>query len=121
MVSERVVVKLNWVRAGTVVGRLCLSAIFLFSGVGKLVSPEGTIAEIASVGLPFPELGFALAAGIELMGGTALLAGFKVRWAAGILAALTVAAAIFFHSNFADPNQLTHFLKNIAMAGGSWS
>ena len=34
------------------------------------------------------------------------------------LAVFTVAAAIFFHNQFADQNQLIHFLKNIAIAGG---
>jgi putative oxidoreductase len=51
-----------------------------------------------------------------LLCGVALLAGFRVRWAASILASFTVATV--FHSNFADPNQFTHFLKNVAMTGG---
>lgn len=118
MESERRVMRLSGSHAGTIVGRVCLSAIFLFSGLGKLTSPQATVAEIAAAGLPFPTLALALAAGVELLGGGALLAGFKVRWAAGILAAFTVVTAVFFHSNFADPNQLTHFLKNISMAGG---
>jgi putative oxidoreductase len=29
-----------------------------------------------------------------------------------------VATAIFFHRNFADQNQMIHFLKNIMIAGG---
>ena len=88
-------VNFDWTYAATLVARLCLSAVFLISGLGKLLSPAATIAEIAAVGLPLPELGLALAAGIELLGGTALLAGFKVSWAAGILAAFSVATAIF--------------------------
>src|SRR5215469_12548674 len=118
MDSRSAVVKLDWAHAAILAGRLCLSAIFLISGVGKVTSPEATIAEIQSAGLPFPALGLVLAAGIELLCGAALFVGFKVRWAASILAAFTVATAIFFHSSFADPNQLTHFLKNIAITGG---
>ena len=30
----------------------------------------------------------------------------------------SVIAAVFFHSDFADQNQMIHFLKNMAMAGG---
>jgi putative oxidoreductase len=30
----------------------------------------------------------------------------------------TLATAVFFHNNFADQNQMIHFLKNIAIAGG---
>ena len=34
------------------------------------------------------------------------------------LAVFSVAAAVAFHSNFADQNQMIHFLKNVMMAGG---
>ncbi len=40
------------------------------------------------------------------------------RLVAVIMALFTVATAVFFRSNFADPNMQIHFLKNIAMAGG---
>jgi len=29
-----------------------------------------------------------------------------------------VATAVFFHTNFADPDNIIHFLKNVAMTGG---
>ena len=29
-----------------------------------------------------------------------------------------VVTAVFFHANFGDQNQLIHFMKNVAMAGG---
>jgi putative oxidoreductase len=118
MVSSTAAIRLDWTHTAMLVGRLCISAIFLFSGVGKLMAPAATIAGIQSVGLPFPELGLALAVGVELLCGAALLTGFKVRWAASILAAFSIATAIFFHSAFADPNQVTHFLKNVAITGG---
>jgi putative oxidoreductase len=35
-----------------------------------------------------------------------------------ILAAFTVATALFFHRNFADQNQMIHFLKNFMIVGG---
>ncbi len=106
---------IEWGLTATLVGRICLSAIFLFSGVGKALAPAATIDAIASAGLPLPSLGYALAIAIELLGGAALLAGYKLRWTAGILAAFTLATALIFHSAFADPNQLTHFLKNVAI------
>lgn len=118
MVSSSETIKSDWTLPTTVVARLCLSAIFLISGVGKLMAPAATVAAIESVGLPFAELGLAVAIAIELLCGAALAIGYKVRWAAGILAAFTVTTAIFFHSAFADPNQFTHFLKNVAMTGG---
>jgi putative oxidoreductase len=37
---------------------------------------------------------------------------------ASVLAVFTVLAAVIFHSAFGDQNQMIHFLKNIAIAGG---
>ena len=100
------------------IGRLLLAAIFVISGVGKLLNPAGTIGYISAVGLPLPELGLAIAVIVEIGGGLLLIAGYQTRIAALSLAALTLAAAIFFHSNFGDQNQFVHFLKNVAIVGG---
>jgi putative oxidoreductase len=100
------------------VGRICLSAIFLISGSGKLAAPAATIGFISSMGLPFPQLSLGISVCVEILGGVALLVGYRVRVAAGVLAAFCVATAIFFHAHFADQNQFIHFLKNIAMTGG---
>jgi putative oxidoreductase len=35
-----------------------------------------------------------------------------------VLALFCLATAVSFHSNFADQNQMIHFLKNVMMAGG---
>ncbi len=118
MISSSTATRLDWTYTATFIGRLCISAIFLISGVGKLLAPAATIAEIEAAGLPFAELGLLVAVAVELLCGAALAAGYKVRWTAGILAAFTLATAIFFHSAFADPNQFIHFLKNLAMTGG---
>ena len=29
-----------------------------------------------------------------------------------------VATAVFFHTNFTDPDQIFHFIKNVVMTGG---
>jgi putative oxidoreductase len=34
------------------------------------------------------------------------------------MAVFCVVTAMFFHHNFADQNQMIHFLKNVMMAGG---
>ncbi|WP_432382111.1 DoxX family protein [Duganella sp. P38] len=100
------------------IGRVLLATIFVFSGVGKVMAPEATIGYIASSGLPFATLAFAGAVAVELGGGLALAFGFKARIVAAVLAAFSVVTALAFHNNFGDQNQLIHFLKNIAMAGG---
>lgn len=35
-----------------------------------------------------------------------------------LLSGLSLLTAITFHRHFADQNQLTHFLKNVSIAGG---
>jgi putative oxidoreductase len=73
---------------------------------------------IAAAGLPFPPLAFAVAATVELGGGLLLVLGYQVRPVALALAVFSLAAAVSFHSNFADQNQMFHFLKNVMIAGG---
>jgi putative oxidoreductase len=55
---------------------------------------------------------------VEIVGGAALVLGYRARLAAAILAAFTVTAAVAFHSDLADQNQFVYFFKNIAMTGG---
>ncbi|MEP7185035.1 MAG: DoxX family protein [Rhodanobacter sp.] len=50
--------------------------------------------------------------------GLALLVGYRTRLAAALMVAFTVVTALTFHAHFADPNRMTHFLKNIAISGG---
>jgi putative oxidoreductase len=100
------------------VGRLLLAAIFLVSAFGKLTAPGPTQGFIASVGLPMPVLSYMAAVIIELGGGLMLLTGYRTRLAATVLAAFSVISALVFHHALGDQNQLFHFLKNLAMAGG---
>ncbi|WP_232494825.1 DoxX family protein [Novosphingobium kaempferiae] len=99
-------------------GRISMAALFLLSGVGKLAAPAATQAYIASAGLPAPALALSLAIIVEVAGGLLLIAGYRVRIVALGLAVFTFATAVFFHSDFADQNQMIHFLKNIAIVGG---
>lgn len=98
--------------------RVLLATIFVLSGLAKLADPAGTAAYVASAGLPAPQLAAWGAALLEALGGLALLIGYRARPAALALAAFSVVAALFFHNNFADQNQMIHFMKNLAIAGG---
>src|SRR6201990_3016784 len=105
-------------RYAAFVGRLLIGLPFAMSGFGKLVTYGATSAYIASAGLPVPPLAYAIAVLVELGGGLLLVAGYQARAVALALAVFSVAAAVSFHSNFADQNQMIHFLKNVMMAGG---
>lgn len=104
--------------AAPLIGRLLMAAIFLISGAGKLMAPAGTIGYIASVGIPLPELAYAGALAMELGGALLLVVGYRTRWVAAALALFSVVSAVIFHNALGDQNQLFHFLKNLAMAGG---
>lgn len=98
--------------------RLLMSHIFIISGWNKLLNFSGTSGYFSSIGLPMPAVVTPLVILIELGGGLALLLGFKTRWVAAILALFSIGAAFIAHTNFADPNQMNSFMKNLAMAGG---
>jgi putative oxidoreductase len=105
------------------IGRILLALIFVLSGFGKLTGFAGTVAYIASKGLPLPELMAAGAIAVELLGGLALAAGFKARWAAGVLFLFVIPTTLLFHnpaglSGAAAQGQMIHLLKNLAIMGG---
>jgi putative oxidoreductase len=101
-----------------VFGRVLIGLPFAMSGLSKLAAYGSTTEKIAAVGLPLPPLAFAVAVAVELGGGLLLVVGCRVRPVALTLAAFALATAVSFHSNFADQNQMIHFLKNVMMAGG---
>jgi putative oxidoreductase len=100
------------------VGRLLIGLPFAMSGLGKLAAYGPTTTMIAAVGLPAPPLAYAVAVAVELGGGLLLVAGYQARLVAIALALFSIATAVSFHNNFADQNQIIHFLKNVMMAGG---
>ena len=100
------------------IGRIFLAVLFLLRGVGKIGEPAATQGYIASAGLPAPLLGYLIAILVEVGGGLLLIVGYQTRIVALVLAAFTAVAAVAFHHNFADQNQMIHFLKNIAVVGG---
>ena len=99
-------------------GRLLIGLPFAMSGLGKLGTYGATTAMIGAAGLPLPVLAFAVAVGVELGGGLLLIAGFRTRVVALALVLFSLATAVSFHGNFADQNQMIHFLKNIMISGG---
>jgi len=101
-----------------IAGRVLIAALFLLSGLGKIAAPAVTQGYIASAGLPAPLLGYLIAIIIEVGGGLLLMIGYQARGVALILAVFALATALVFHHDFVDQNQMIHFLKNIAIAGG---
>src|SRR5690242_13758906 len=92
-------------------GRLMIGLPFVFSGLGKLAAYDATTGMISAAGLPFPPLAFAVAVAVELGGGVLLIAGYRVRVVAIAMAVFALATAVSFHNDFADQDQMIHFLK----------
>lgn len=86
---------------GPLLLRLYLAPIFIKAGYNKLSSFEDTVAWMGNpdwgLGLPFPELMAALAAGAEFFGGWLLLFGLATRLIAIPLMITMVVAAVTVH------------------------
>lgn len=98
------------------IARIMLALIFILAGVGKIMDPAGTSGYMEAMGVPSVLLWPTVA--LEIIGGIALVVGYKTAFAALSLAIFSIAAAVLFHSNFGDKMQMILFMKNIAMAGG---
>ncbi len=98
------------------VARCLLASLFLWSGIGKIVGYDAAgqfMVQHGTIGMLLP-----VAIAVEIGGAALLIVGLKVRFASLALAGFCVVTALLFHANFTDRAQMTHFLKNVALAGG---
>ncbi|MBN9250234.1 MAG: hypothetical protein BGO03_08840 [Mesorhizobium sp. 61-13] len=100
------------------VGRVLLSILFILSGFAKLTAISGTAGWFGSIGLPLPTVTAVVVGLVELLGGLAILVGFKTRIAAILLAVFTLAATAIAHLDFADQMQVLMLQKNLGLVGG---
>lgn len=106
------------------VGRLLIAALFIESGLHKLIGFQGAARYMASHGMPFAEPLLVGSILFELACAALLVIGWQARWAALALALFVLVLSVVFHAfwSYADPgariDQLNHFMKNIAIIGG---
>ncbi len=103
-------------------GRILLSAIFIFSGIGKLAAFHMYTGYV-SAHLPMPSVAIGIAIAIELLGGLAILTGFHARLAAWIVFLFLIPTTFLFHNfwvmdGMARMDNQAHFMKNVAVMGG---
>jgi putative oxidoreductase len=111
---------MEWLKGfGVLFGRILIVLIFLQSGVGKIQNFQGTAQFMASHGM-VPYTNFFLVGAIfcELVGSITLILGYYTRFGAMVLLIFLIPTTIIFHTNFADQNQMIHFMKNVSMFGG---
>lgn len=102
----------------SLVARVFLGLLFLVIGYEKITNFAGTVAAIASVGVPFPTVLAVLAILLEFGGAILLIVGFQARLAAWGLILFTAVATLMYHRDFSQPLQMLMALKNVSIIGG---
>ena len=101
-----------------VFGRIFISALFLIEAVRKFFNPDMSMMYMSDHGVPeflfYPSIAF------EIIIPLLLIAGYKTRITASLLAVFVLTVTLIFHSHHIidDGMQLTIFLKNLAIIGG---
>ncbi len=98
--------------------RILVGVLFLVAAYNKFKGLGGTTAYFTKLGVPEPSIMTYLVPTFEALVGVLVIIGYHVRLVALAIAIFVVVAALIAHTNFVDGNQLNHFLKNLAIAGG---
>lgn len=105
-------------RFGPLLGRICLSVIFIIAGWSKIGGFADTAGYMAGKGLPLTEVLLVLTIIIELGGGLMILLGWQARWGALAIFLFIIPVTLIFHPFWADPGEFNSFFKNLAIMGG---
>ena len=97
-------------------GRLFLAMIFIQSGLSKMSDYAATQGYMDAMAVSSALLPLVIA--LEVVGGIAIVIGFKARLVALAMAGFSLLSALLFHTNFSDETQTIMLMKNIASAGG---
>ena len=98
--------------------RICLCAIFMWSGINKIIDPVTTQENMSAHGMPFTLFFLVGAIALEILGGLSILLGIKTRWGAAMLIVFLVPATLIFHHDLSTELEQAMFFKNLAMLGG---
>ncbi|WP_201841697.1 DoxX family protein [Microvirga zambiensis] len=97
-------------------GRFLLALIFLHEGVTLATGFAVSASAMSKVGVPPYVLVLTIL--LQLGAGLMVALGWHARLGSLSLGLFCLATAILFHSNFAVRNELLHFEKDLAIAGG---
>ena len=103
--------------------RILLMILFVLFGWSKLTDFSGTVAYMASEGLPFPTLAAGVVVLMEFFVGVAIVMGFYTRPLALLLAVYTLGTALIGHHYWTMTGgdrmaNMINFYKNLAIIGG---
>ncbi len=104
------------IHSAVLAGRIMLAGIFIHEGSGLALNLTAALSAMGKLGVPAP-LAVATIL-LQIAAGFAILGGWQTRAAAIGLGLFCIATAVLFHTNFAVRNELLHFEKDLAIAGG---
>ena len=104
-------------------GRLLVAALFLPSGLNKLLTFSSFAASLSAKGVPYPALVAALIIAAEVLGPLALVVGMWPRWTAMVLIGFTAVTLWLTHRHAGigvvfRPRQSVEILESLAIIGG---
>src|SRR5256885_9497840 len=104
-------------------GRLALGAIFVKSGLQKLLALSAFAASLASRGVPQSSVWAVIGATVEFVGGILIVTGLRTREASLLMILFVIVATGISHRywEFAEAArrlQESQFLKNLSIIGG---
>lgn len=94
-------------------GRIFISAIFLFSGINKIFNYENTIQWMEGFGITGMLLIPTIA--LEIIFPILIIVGYQTKIAASALSIFCLLTAFIFHNDFSNQMQIIAFLKNIGL------
>ena len=104
-------------------GRLFVAALFLPSGINKLLAFSAFAASLSAKGVPYPDVVAGLMVAIEVIGPLALIIGLWPRWTALALIGFTAVSMWITHRNLGlglvlRPRQYVEAYESLAIIGG---
>jgi putative oxidoreductase len=104
-------------------GRVALGAIFVKSGLQKLMALSAFAASLAGRGVPQSSVWAVIGATVEFVGGVLIVTGFRTREASALMILFVIVATGISHRywELAEPArrlQESQFFKNLAIIGG---
>ncbi len=97
-----------------VFGRILISLLFIVEGVRKIFNPDMSIMYMTKYGVP--EILFYPSVAFEIVIPLLLIAGYKTKIVASLLALFVLTVTLIFHTGVG--HHLTVALKNISIIGG---
>lgn len=100
------------------VARSLIAILFVYAGIGKIMSFTQTSGYIGSLGVPLPVLATIIVILIEIPVALMFAYGYKVKQNGYAMIAFTILATLLVHNKISDQMQLIMALKNVAIVGG---